>query len=1296
MPGSPTGITVSTSKDIMSAGAPSGSLGGQVTGVSFTIAAADRVPYASGKTVTLGFTIATALSSNDQITLMYPSSFISDGTPWPSVIGSVSGLSVQTMSGSSVSIRVEGSLPAGAHVLTLSGVRFGGATAGSPTGITVSTSKDFTGAGAPSGSLGGQVTGVSFTIAAADRVPYASGKTVTLGFTIATALSSNDQITLMYPLNFISFSATAPIVSGSAGGYFAMAPILNSVSIRVEGSLPAGAHVLTLSGVTFGGATPGSPTGITVSTSKDFTSAGAPSGSLGGQVTGVSFTIAAADRVPYASGKTVTLGFTIATALSANDQITLMYPLNFISFSATAPIVSGSAGGYFAMAPILSSVSIRVEGSLPAGAHVLTLSGVTFGGATPGSPTGITVSTSKDFTSAGAPSGSLGGQVTGVSFTIAAADRVPYASGKTVTLGFTIATALSANDQITLMYPSSFISDGTPWPSVIGSVSGLSVQTMSGSSVSIRVEGSLPAGAHVLTLSGVRFGGATAGSPTGITVSTSKDFTSAGAPSGSLVRGDICIMILPNAMQCSVQSAYMVTVLSPLFCPPGHTWFPLTMHGNCPSDLPMLPAHQCRVGSSAPSFCSVNSIKMSQTPGLCTPGYYPGLLGFDSSGCPIAPNILQPATAPQSPTGTSQPPSSQNAQSPAHAFTSTQPTSTDTTAPVVVFSSIVKQRFESEYDKTVVVSVLLEDPSSFRFVYLDFKTSRNRTLSCPHGQYSRLGTPQYIFGNQSKAFFRMSCSFPFHISVGQYSVHIHAVDRAFNSLRQELGSFAVTSGVVGDNEPPILVSSSISPQFPSPEQTVSGSIQFQDPGGLWKIEVAWKTFRNNLPYEVRACYGYGGAIGNSHSFTFSCSLNGNGGTATSLPNGRYVLHAEAYDNNGNYFVGELASQNISGSIEDYDAPILVSSSISTQNITPGQTVDISFRLEDISGIQSVNLKLNDPQYNDVMYYCQSANGMPSNFVYPVSVVQSTSSYQVSCKLAAYNQIANGRYSFEVLAVDRSFNRLNVQLGTIDVVGGIDVVGTLNVTIVTLSQIAYPGQTVLASFELRDSTGFQFVMLSWRNSYGHELLCASTGRTLAPVSVWDSGSRALYNDFCTLPGNANGTYSVQLSAFDRNGGSLFRELGAFSVPSPLSGSNAGLAAVSGVSISMASTDLNPMQVTVAAVTVAFTTATALPVASKVTITLPANYFTGKAQPLGVLLPAAGAAALAHCSLTAPTLAIVCTTATADLPAGAHRITFAAGELTTGPARSASATGLTVSTSADAASAGAAVPGLGSLP
>ena len=93
----------------------------------------------------------------------------------------------------------------------------------------------------------------------------------------------------------------------------------------------------------------------------------------------------------------------------------------------------------------------------------------------------------------------------------------------------------------------------------------------------------LEAGAHVFTLSGVTFGPAKAGSTTGITVSTSKDFASSGTAntaSGSLVQGDICSLVSLISVQCSIQGAYLMTVLSPLLGPSGSIGFPVSSNGS--------------------------------------------------------------------------------------------------------------------------------------------------------------------------------------------------------------------------------------------------------------------------------------------------------------------------------------------------------------------------------------------------------------------------------------------------------------------------------------------------------------------------------------------------------------------------------------------------------------------------------------------------------------------------------------------------------------------------------------------
>jgi len=138
------------------------------------------------------------------------------------------------------------------------------------------------------------------------------------------------------------------------------------------------------------------------------------------------------------------------------------------------------------------------------------------------------------------------------------------------------------------------------------------------------------------------------------------------------------------------------------------------------------------------------------------------------------------------------------------------------------------------------------------------------------------------------------------------------------------------------------------------------------------------------------------------------------------------------------------------------------------------------------------------------------------------------------------------------------------------------------------------------------------------------------------------------------------------------------------------------AVTGVWMDLSIIDRNSMTLTSNTTIVYFTTASILPFASnagKITITLPANYFSAKATPAGVLTPVSGTATLTStCNMTAATLTIVCETATADLPVGAHKITFAAGQLTTGAAVAVSASGLMVSTAVDGVSLGASVPAL----
>ena len=97
-------------------------------------------------------------------------------------------------------------------------------------------------------------------------------------------------------------------------------------------ALPAGRVTVAVSGLTTGPPTAGSSSGVNVATSQDSgSSVGADSGGLGGRVSSVSFTMAAADRVANAAGKSATFAFTTASAVPAGGKLTLFFSRDFFS-----------------------------------------------------------------------------------------------------------------------------------------------------------------------------------------------------------------------------------------------------------------------------------------------------------------------------------------------------------------------------------------------------------------------------------------------------------------------------------------------------------------------------------------------------------------------------------------------------------------------------------------------------------------------------------------------------------------------------------------------------------------------------------------------------------------------------------------------------------------------------------------------------------------------------------------------------------------------------------------------------
>jgi hypothetical protein len=166
------------------------------------------------------------------------------------------------------------------------------------------------------------------TIAAAERIPGAA-KTVTVSFTIASALTSGQIVTITFPANYI---ASGTITATLTNWKTATTGILPQVIVEVDtaGVAAGSSHAIVLSGGTLGGRVAATTNGVNVVALLDLAATGT-SVQLGGVVSNVAINIAAADRIPALNAKAVTFTFTTATRLSTGQSVTITLPSNYIT-----------------------------------------------------------------------------------------------------------------------------------------------------------------------------------------------------------------------------------------------------------------------------------------------------------------------------------------------------------------------------------------------------------------------------------------------------------------------------------------------------------------------------------------------------------------------------------------------------------------------------------------------------------------------------------------------------------------------------------------------------------------------------------------------------------------------------------------------------------------------------------------------------------------------------------------------------------------------------------------------------
>jgi len=502
--GSATGISVSTSRDAASYGFPSGALGQCVEFTSLTMATNEAGSTASP---VLTFTLSTTVPAGGTITLNMPVGYFIGTASIHSGSAGVIMMGYATVTSTQIVITITmGSIGIESDItVTLSGMTLGAAQNSGTFSLSTSSEpmscQSLVAPAIVATSTGPRVFGVGFSIAGPDRVPGATGKSVTFTFVTSTFLAAGDAITLNYPSGFF-VTGQPPAVRSSSGAFSAIFGGSSSVVLTTSIALPVGFYIVTLSGITFGPATRGSATGISVSTSRDAASLGYPSGALGQCVEFTSLTMATNEAGSTASP---VLTFTLSTTVPAGyGTITLNMPVGYFTGtasiptgSASVPVLSGSANVATATS---TQIVIKIDsGNIGIESVTVTLSGLTLGAAQNSGTFSLSTSSEpmscQSLVAPAIVATSTGPRVFGVGFSIAGPDRVPGATGKSVTFTFTTASALSPGDAITLNYPSGFIENSFP-PVLLSSIGALILTFQGSSSVILTISAPSPVRVH--------------------------------------------------------------------------------------------------------------------------------------------------------------------------------------------------------------------------------------------------------------------------------------------------------------------------------------------------------------------------------------------------------------------------------------------------------------------------------------------------------------------------------------------------------------------------------------------------------------------------------------------------------------------------------------------------------------------------------------------------------------------------------------------------------------------------------
>ena len=523
LPQSASTYTVSTSTDRESATKAVPVLGSTLSaGATMGVTTNDKVPgVVSSGLITVGFTVVTPIPIGGKITIALPSKYFSafDSTVTHSfttgttaarctcvLTAGVTGTSVLGVSSADTLICTTSAAIVAAALQVVS-FAIGSVTTGVPQAAatyTVATSTDQQIASAPATIVLGSTlsAGAAMTFAqSTDQVPgTVNTGLITVGFTVVTPVPIGGKFTIALPSKYFSTFDSTKVHSFTTGTTAARCTCVLTAGVTdtsVLGISSADTLICTTSAaivaaapqvVSFaiGSVTTGVPQIVAtynVATSTDIQVASAPATlALGSTLTGgtIAFSVTA-DKVPgTVNTGTITVGFTVVTAIPTGGKITVTVPRGYFAKvdeskanTLTTPSTTTATCALVQATGVATTDSIvcTTSASVTAAGQTLTFiaGAVTTGGAVLDVSSGVTIATSTDVKSGTTPTAvALGGQfAAGVDMAFTNSDdKVPgkfTSNNATITLGFTVITAIPIGGKITITLPQRYFTavDGT-------------------------------------------------------------------------------------------------------------------------------------------------------------------------------------------------------------------------------------------------------------------------------------------------------------------------------------------------------------------------------------------------------------------------------------------------------------------------------------------------------------------------------------------------------------------------------------------------------------------------------------------------------------------------------------------------------------------------------------------------------------------------------------------------------------------------------------------------------------------